>query len=354
MLFARLSSNFALGGDAPRQQDWCEMVAAFSFHVMASGVLLKKIPSFLRSLVWRMLPFSKKIKKSQEEGVKMVRPIIERWRSGTTTADDKGTVTYWMLEHAKDEEKTPEEMANRVNAMILASVHTNGMTLTGVLFELCAHPDFFQILREEIAEVEQELGPMGAAGPETLQRQWIPRLEKMDSFIAEVLRYHQPVLCTSQGQTCCLCCLANLTSLSTLVAPNRQAMEDVTLRDGTVIPKDTWVTFPSGNIMKDGDFHQNPEVFDGLRNYNMRKEQVDASSKYLATHPTTSDLAFGFGNRACPGRFYALSALKMTLAKLLQDYDFKYSANKNPYMSVDEFSFIELGAKLMVRKRQPS
>jgi hypothetical protein len=36
---------------------------------------------------------------------------------------------------------------------------------------------------------------MGAAGPETLQRQWLAKLEKMDSFIAESLRVNQPILC---------------------------------------------------------------------------------------------------------------------------------------------------------------
>lgn len=134
-------------------------------------------------------------------------------------------------------------------------------------------------------------------------------------------------------------------------------MEDVVLQDGTIIPKNTWITFPAGDIMMDPDLHENPEVFDGLRNYRKRKALTGGqSSKHLATHPTTSDLAFGFGNRACPGRFYALAVLKMTLAKLLQNYDFKYSDNtkKTPYMAVDEFSFIELGAKLMVRKRQTS
>lgn len=70
-----------------------------------------------------------------------------------------------MLEHAREDEKTPFEMAYRVNAIIIASVHTNGMTLTSILFNLCALPKYFSILREEIDEVTKKLGPMGAAGP---------------------------------------------------------------------------------------------------------------------------------------------------------------------------------------------
>lgn len=195
MIFARLASQFALGGEASRQQKWCEMVAAFSADVFSAAVVLKKIPSFLQPLVFHMLPFSRRIRRSHRQGAEMVAPLIERWSLGTATAEDRDTVAYWILEHAREDEKTPEEMAVRVNSMVLASVHTNGMTLTGALFQLCAHPDFVDVLRDEISEVERELGPMGAAGPETLQKQWLPRLEKMDSFIAEVLRYHQPVLC---------------------------------------------------------------------------------------------------------------------------------------------------------------
>ena len=195
MIFARLSSNMVLGPEAPKDVAWCHMAASVSFNTMTCGLVLKKLPSWLRPVIAPLLPLVYKIRASHARSSELITPILERWKSGQPRAEDKDTLLYWMLENAREDEKTPMEMAFRVNALILASVHTNGMTLTSVLFNLCGYPQYIDMLREEIAEVTKELGPMGAAGPETLQRQWLAKLEKMDSFIAESLRVNQPILC---------------------------------------------------------------------------------------------------------------------------------------------------------------
>jgi ent-kaurene oxidase len=127
-------------------------------------------------------------------------------------------------------------------------------------------------------------------------------------------------------------------------------LEDLKLKDGTIIPKDTWVTFPSAEIMMDSSFYPEPETFDGLRNYRKRLELIEAGTKHLATQPSTSDLSFGYGNRACPGRFFAVSALKMVLSKILMEYDIKYAGETNPFNKLEEFSFVSSDAKLMLKK----
>ena len=129
------------------------------------------------------------------------------------------------------------------------------------------------------------------------------------------------------------------------------AMEDIKLKDGTMIPKNTWIAFSSAEIMMDPSFYPEPEIFDGLRNYRKRRELSDAGTKHLSTQPSLSDLSFGYGNRACPGRFFAVSALKMVLSKILTEYDIKYAGETNPYNKMEEFSFISMNAKLMLKKR---
>ncbi|GAB1309808.1 hypothetical protein MFIFM68171_00018 [Madurella fahalii] len=329
MIFSRLSTNVVLGREALQDAEWCHLAALVSFNTMSTGLMLKKFPSWFRPLVARCLPTLYQLRESHVRSAELVAPILERWRTGQSTAEDKQTLVHWMLEHAKEDEKTPMEMAFRVNATILASVHTSGLTLTSILFDLCSHPEYFDILREEIAEVMNELGPMGEAGPETLQRQWLPKLEKMDSFIAESLRMNHPVLFT----------------------PTRMAMEDITFKDGTHIPKNTWISFPSANIMMDSEFYPDPKVFDGLRNWRKRQESPDQTNKHLATQATPSQLSFGYGNRACPGRFYSVSGLKMVLVKILQEYDIKHAGTRDPYRRLEEFSFISMDAELMMKKR---
>lgn len=128
-------------------------------------------------------------------------------------------------------------------------------------------------------------------------------------------------------------------------------MEDITLQDGTHIPKGTWITFPSDNIMKDPSNYPDPETFDGLRNYHKRQALAEAASSHLATQATPSELSFGYGNRACPGRFFAVSVLKMVLTKILLEYDVQYAGNKNPYDKMEEFSFVAMDAELMLRRK---
>ncbi|KXX73002.1 Fumitremorgin C monooxygenase [Madurella mycetomatis] len=201
------------------------------------------------------------------------------------------------------------------------------MTLASILFDLSSHPEYLDILRKEISEVAEELGPMGEAGPETLQRQWLSKLEKMDSFIAESLRMNHPVL-----------------------LPQGWLWKTFSSRTEPTSPKNTWISFPSVNIMMDPEFYPNPEVFDGLRNWQKRQGLDDAANKHLATQATPSQLSFGFGNRACPGRFFSVSGLKMVLTKILLEYDIKRAGTKDPYRKMVQFSFISMDAELLMRK----
>ena len=39
--------------------------------------------------------------------------------------------------------------------------------------------------------------------------------------------------------------------------------------------------------------------------------------------PSPTNFAFGFGPHSCPGRFFAVYEIKIVLAHILQNYDFK-------------------------------
>jgi cytochrome P450 len=40
--------------------------------------------------------------------------------------------------------------------------------------------------------------------------------------------------------------------------------------------------------------------------------------------PWTDMISWGFGNQACPGRFYALRVIKIIFGRLILDYDFDW------------------------------
>ena len=56
------------------------------------------------------------------------------------------------------------------------------MTLTNVLYDLAAHPEWAEILREEIQRISAE-EPSGK-----LRKKTMPKLRKLDSFIKESQR----------------------------------------------------------------------------------------------------------------------------------------------------------------------
>lgn len=62
--------------------------------------------------------------------------------------------------------------------------------------------------------------------------------------------------------------------------------------------------------------------FDGFRFYKLRAKPENAN-KYQFASTSYDSMQFGFGNDACPGRFYASNQIKIILVHILQNYDIK-------------------------------
>lgn len=76
--------------------------------------------------------------------------------------------------------------------------------------------------------------------------------------------------------------------------------------------------------------------------------------KFQAVQLDHSNLIFGSGNQACPGRFFAVAEIKMILARLLHEYEFQFAPMKArpPTLHADENVFLNPNATLMMRKRK--
>ena len=47
---------------------------------------------------------------------------------------------------------------------------------------------------------------------------------------------------------------------------------------------------------------------------------------------------FGYGNHACPGRFYAIRKIKLVLAKLIMNYDFQWAQPRPVHDRPEDFA----------------
>ena len=70
------------------------------------------------------------------------------------------------------------------------------------------------------------------------------------------------------------------------------------------------------------------------------------------THPNV--LGFGYGNQACPGRQFAVAEIKLIMARMLYEFEFKFADEKKGRPKtgyINEMAMTDWGARLLVRKR---
>jgi ent-kaurene oxidase len=128
-------------------------------------------------------------------------------------------------------------------------------------------------------------------------------------------------------------------------------MKPITLSDGTTLPKGTHFAVASWPLTMDPNIVPEPDKFDPLRYYRMRQVPSE-KNKHLSVSTDKYHLHFGHGVLACPGRFFAILQMKLVLARLLLEYEFKYpdGQGRPRNLSVDEYCLPDPSAKLLIKK----
>ena len=153
----------------------------------------------------------------------------------------------------------------------------------------------------------------------------------------------------------------------------REAMKDVVLVDGTVIPKGTMVCVPTFSIQHDAAKYPDPDMFDPFRFSRMR-EKGGNETKYQLSTTSPDWIGFGHGRQSwsaswwcdpvlelmvicvcssSPGRFFAANELRAMLAYIVMNYDLKMedgaSRPKNFFFAVSMVP--PQSRRILVRKR---
>lgn len=132
----------------------------------------------------------------------------------------------------------------------------------------------------------------------------------------------------------------------------RAFLKQRTLSDGTCIPKGAHTLMVIQPHQHEDPSIPDPEVFDGLRYYRMRQQEGHANrNQFATTDPYT--LHFGHDEYACPGRFLASNVIKLTLGRLLLDFDFRFpsSQGRPENVRVHEYNFPNPLGKVEFRLR---
>ena|SRR5579862_5455205 len=127
---------------------------------------------------------------------------------------------------------------------------------------------------------------------------------------------------------------------------SRLTTAPLSLSTGHTIPKGTRICFPSYAIHTsplsttfspsyNPPSAKPPFEFDGLRFYKLRAmEGKDNGHQFVTASPDS--LNFGYGNRACPGRFFASMEMKAVLVELLRHWDFRLKGDVEGVGGVDK------------------
>ncbi|CAI7635633.1 unnamed protein product [Penicillium bialowiezense] len=325
-IIAQTSSRVFLGEKLCRDPEWLHITINYAVHVITATEQLRQWPHMLRHVVHWFLPTCRRLRQDMRDALGLILPLLKERKDEKDAARAAGQkpVSYsdaidWMEDTAKGREYNP---AISQLLLSMAAIHTSADMLTQVLFDIAGREELVTALREEIMTVVRDNG---------WHKISLYKLVLMDSTIKESQRL-KPIAITPM---------------------RRLATKDVSLSDGMFIPKNTTILFPA-DAMWDPDFYENPEEFDPYRYMRMRESpNRQAQTAAQLVSPSPNHLGWGFGQHACPGRFFAANELKIALCQLLLKYDFKLDQERLPEIRRHGTSrTADPVAKLVIRRRE--
>ncbi|KAK3321311.1 putative cytochrome P450 monooxygenase [Cercophora scortea] len=320
-LIARISSRVFLGEELCRDEAWLKVTREYTVDSFKAAEELRLWPASSRFIVHHFLSSCRKIRTHVSEARRTIAPVLARRREEKQRNPELAfnDALEWFEQAAEGDEYDPA-IAQLV--ISLAAIHTTTDLVCQTLTELVRHLSIIPTLRSEITTCLRDGG---------WKKTSLYNMKLLDSVIKETQRM-KPI---------------------SLVSMNRVALTTLELSDGTVIPKNSLLNV-SMHKMWDPKVHADPATWDGYRFLRMRETPGhEHQAQLVSTGP--EHLAFGHGQHACPGRFFAANEVKIALVQLLLKYDFRLPAEgPEPQARAFGFSYsTDPFAKMEYRGREP-
>lgn len=130
---------------------------------------------------------------------------------------------------------------------------------------------------------------------------------------------------------------------------NRLVKKTITLSDGSVLPAGT--RFIIANNYDNPAIYADPAKFDPYR-FLRAREKPGMTNTWQHVTLSSDHMAFGYGDHACPGRFFASAEIKIAVAHLLLKYDWLPTEGDQPGFRVFETNtIVNLQSRCRIRRR---
>nr|BAT21114.1 cytochrome P450 [synthetic construct] len=220
----------------------------------------------------------KRVKGISSKTDRFLRGLLQEHR------DKKQRTANTMIDHLLTlQESQPEYYTDQIIkglalAMLLAGTDSSAVTLE---WSMCNVLNYPEVLEKIKAELDTHVGQ-----DRLVDESDIPKLTYLKNVINETLRLYTP---------------------APLLLPH-SASDDCTI-GGYKVPRDTIVLINAWAL------HRDPQLWTEATTF--KPERFDKKGELEKLIP------FGLGRRACPGELLAIRAISMTLALLIQCFDWK-------------------------------
>ncbi|KAL1741423.1 cytochrome P450, partial [Schizophyllum fasciatum] len=327
-IVSRTSNRYFVGLPLCRDQAYLNSISQFAGNVMKAAVKINRWPKALQPHVrnllvgWVLSPFKMHYPRlAGHIGSLVAQRMREEQALGAERVNKPNDAISWLLKYDHSEERL-EATVMRIMTINFVAIHTSTNLFTHSLFWLAAQPEHIGPLRAEVEYVVSRQGWTKAG---------LQAMHKIDSFLREV------------GRTTDAGCFVL----------NRKVTKPggYTFSDGTTVPQGTHVAAALHPSHLDPAVYADPHVFDGFRYSRLREKEP---TKYRLVSTDYNYLQFGYGQHACPGRFFAANELKAMLAHVVLHYDVQLEGGLRvvpPSEWLEEHAWANTSAKVMFRKR---
>ncbi|KAE8647507.1 hypothetical protein Csa_002795 [Cucumis sativus] len=238
---------------------------------------------FIPMMNWIPNGFKRKVWRVAKRMDAFLQGLIDEHRSNKE--EERNTVIGHLLSLQEMEpEYYGDEIIKGIVLLLLAGVDTSAVTIEWILAHLLNNPDVLKKAREEI---DAQIGEK-----RLVEESDIPKLPYLQGIISETLR---------------------LNPTAPMLVPHLTS-HDCTI-SGYKIPRDTIVLVNAWAIHRDPNQWEEPMLF--------KPERHQKSSESIDHHQIPKLIPFGVGRRACPGSGMAQRVVGLTLAALIQCYEWE-------------------------------
>ncbi|KAK1595400.1 cytochrome P450 [Colletotrichum navitas] len=318
LLTTRATARIFLGEGACRDMNWVKTSCEYTGAIFFAADKLRAWPAILRPIVHWFLPSCIYTRSVLKRAKNIIEPVLDKRRQSIQqlVAQGKPTADFnaapeWFEQASNGGELEFDPVAAQLFLAVGAN-HSTADLLTQTMLQLALHPEYIEPLCEEIRATIPRYGWTHNA---------LLKLELMDSVLKESHR----------------------------LKPTDLYM---TLSDGTFFPKSSMLSV-SALRMWDSAVFDNAEKFDGYRWLRIRQNDPTKQNYAQLVGVSVDHMGFGYGQHACPGRFFASNVIKAMLSHLLLKYEWKLADPSRPIKHQEWGGTLRVDPqlRLLVRKR---